>query len=451
MREKRILYGILALAVFFLLANPVMVNAKSNEQVLDGYSYDPGQNNPAFHPEIDSIGSNVVAVYAKETDTYDSNYGGYLPNIKIAISANSGVNWNLREWVCDGTHNKIRDYPDVHVVDDYTESGGGDERIIVVWQEKPSDDSTDWVIKARERTGFGINDPWLDIHTVSIEDNEADKYPKIDTYGQGGDDPKTYWNVVWQHYEVSAGSWSIQLDTYKKDSNGASWMQNDQYIKYPSDSNEEYTHPAIACNYEDSYSCEVHIVYDSYDISDDPDYSIEVTTGKIIYSQPNHIYSSYNPPRTVTIDSASSDSDIGYPDITSRLPDSNSHVCIVWRKSGVPNNQVLFSESFDSGQTYQSFSTVTSTSGPSESLRCVAIAIDEQNGNKISVVWTDDDDIYYRNRTNSNWLPSKQWTNSNDNTEDFVDVSIYQPFDSPTYSHVCWQKNTRTVYYARDP
>ena len=450
MREKRILYGILALAVFFLLANPVMVNGVSYKQAIDGPDYSQGEPD-AYHPEIDSYESNVVMAYVKEKE--DPDLGRCLSNIRIAISTNSGVNWNLREWVFTDTNRTIREYPDVHVVYDYTESGG-DEGIIVVWQEKPADDSSDWVIKARERTGFGVNDTWQSVHTISVEDDEADKYPKIDTFSQSGGSSETYWNVVWQHHDDGAGSWGIQLDTYKKDSSGGSWMQSDHDIKSPIDSNEEYTHPAVACNYQSSSSCEVHIVYDSYDSSDSPAYSVEVTTGDIINSQPNHVYSAYTPPRTTTIDSATSDADIGYPDISSRMNESNSEVWVVWRKVTSSYNEVMFRESVNGGQTYPLWVTVTSW-GPTEALRCVAIAADEQNGDKISVVWTYNNNVYHRNRTFNKstndwkWHPQVFSVTTGVEEENFVDVSIYKP-NQKAYSHICWQRFCMSTYYGRD-
>ena len=126
MREKRILYGILGLAVFFLLANPVMVNATSNDQRISGTG-DPGSCT-YIEPAVDGNDDLAAAVYIK----HDTNEGSY--KLKMKISTDDGETWSQNPININPTQSQKQRYPDV-AVSKIQADGIIKDVIFVTWQE----------------------------------------------------------------------------------------------------------------------------------------------------------------------------------------------------------------------------------------------------------------------------------------------------------------------------
>mgnify|MGYP006285040403 CR=1 FL=1 len=461
MKPPKWVFGLFGMAIILLLLIPSAVNAKSCERAVAGiYGEDP-IGREAFHPEICSYGSYVVMTYTMETNQPNPYGAGNVYNIRIAFSFNSGATWSHFEWVSYNIHVN-QDYSDVRIFMDHTID---QIRIVVTWQEKPIDGSGPWEIKARERNNPTIWGTWGSVYQVSdSSDNRDNIYPKIDTLStDNGVIACTYWPIVWQR-NYPTNTYGIKLNIFFIDSQQliGGFRLQPQDVAVPASSNYNYRHPAIASNYISNADAELHIVYDATISTGLNSHQIRVESGYVNHfvNVPNQIYTPYtHNPNPQIISSASMDINIGFPDIASCGPGGGgghpvnpgqAHIALVWR--GVNNgNRVYLVESTDSGVNYGSTQTVSSNGAP-DSLRSVAVAIDEQFNNQISVVYTNGNDIWFRKKVNNNpwaWIAEEQWTNDG-NTDDFVDVYIRKP-SGTTFSHVCWQESIQTVWYARDP
>jgi hypothetical protein len=187
---------------------------------------------------------------------------------------------------------------------------------------------------------------------------------------------------------------------------------------------------------------------------------VQVQSG---YVNTNAVYNQYTSgPWNLAWDD--DDSNIGYPDIASAGPGGHEYshpnglegqatVWIIWHHvyDGNLVNLTYSTNSLNSNPFGNVFT--ISSNGPTTSavLRCVAIAMNEPSTSPVSAVWTDDDDVYFSQKSGAEWDEDdeEQWT-SNEDTDIHVDVSMSTP-SATTYSHVVWQRDSQTVYYARDP
>ncbi len=413
---------------------PQTVIAKSNEQAIIGAdSEDPGGY--AKHPADDSRAAVVVVVASK----YNSVSDAY--NIRFGYSANSGVSWQGWEWVASTANEQ--DHPDIRI---YQENGDR-IKLVVVWQERVDGN---WKIKARSSYLYPQTN-WGNVIDISDnQDNNDNKYPKIDTMvsgSGGGSGYNHYWNIVWQRMNDN-DEWEIKMySSYYTTGNPTTFTNT-----IITDSDNSFRHPAVACNYISGNTCEAHIVYDAHIGST---HYVQVQSG---YVNTNAVYNKYD---TGPLNLAANvyDTKIGYPDIVSTGPgggeghpsvqSGQADVWIVWHHEINGANKVQRAFSGDSLNSQPTNSTFNSNNGPSNSatLRCVAVAMNEPSTSPISVVWTDDDDVYFS--TSTDWSTVEQWT-SNEDTDIHVDVSMSTP-SATTYSHVVWQRDSQTVYYARDP
>lgn len=467
LKKENAFLGVFGIVIVCLLIMPGTVSGTSYQQAIAGVNTeDPG--GVAYHPQDDSFGDEVVSVYTKEK--YDYYVGRNVYNIRIGYSYNNGANWQNFEWVSYDASVE-QDFADIHVVYDWTEPMSTDRiKLVAVWQERPFDGSGPWVIKARIRDGISQFGQWGSSFQISSSsDNNKNIYPKVDTVSMGAPDPGTFFAVVWQRYYSNYGTYGIKMNSFFKDSFIEGWMLiGPQDIACPTSSNQNYRHPAVACNRISGGDAEVHIAYDAYESSS---HRVRVESGYIDgFPNPgNHIYVRYNGVVT-DLDTDSTDIEIGYPDVASSgngggpshpaVTIGNALVVVVWHHVENGWDKVKYAASGNSGLVYTTRYTVTWSSGPTTSalLRCVAVAVDEQSISQVSVVWTDDSDIFFdKNVYDPNtmtwyWLPSpEQWTNSGI-VDEFVDVSIYSPaVYTLTYSHVVWERASQTIYYARDP
>ncbi len=424
--------GLVISAIAMLLSLQSTVIAKSNEQAIMGEdSEDPYGD--AFHPANDAHAAIVVCVATKYNSQTSTN------NIRFCYSANNGTSWQGYEWIASGYNEQ--DYSDVHCIAEQTYL-----RIIAVWQERV-DENSPWQIKASTRlyNSGNWNSPAIDISDT--EDLNDNIYPKIDTYRTLMDEQlRFYWNIVWQR-EDDDNNWQIKMYTRYYTSGSPTEYIND----IMSGSQSSYRHPAVACTGISGGDCEVHITYDAYFSST---HYVYVISGWV---STNSVFTQYNfGPRS--LDSDSTDSEIGYPDITSSgngggsghpsQSTGSAHVWIVWHHVLATDRIYRVSSTDSLGSDPVSSKTIVSTSGPSTSaaLRCVAVAILESTTSPITIIWTDDTDIYFVKSTN--WNNVEQWT-STEATDKHVDVSVIE--DDRIYSHVVWQRDEQTIYYARDP
>ncbi len=430
--------GILLSAVVFCLLFPQTVVAKSNQQAIIGVdSEDPGGY--AKHPADDSRAAVVVCVASK----YNSVTDAY--NIRFGYSANSGVSWQGWEWVASSPNEQ--DYPDVRI---YLENGDS-IRIVAVWQER-DDGNSPWTIKACSKY-YSPPAGWGSVIDISDTEDENDNiYPKIDTMvsgSGGGSGYYHYWNIVWQRMNDDS-EWEIKMySSYYTTGNPTTFTNT-----IITDSENSYRHPAVACNWISGNTCEVHIVYDAHISSL---HYVQVQSGWV---NTNAVYTKYN---TGPLNLAwnTQDTRIGYPDIVSTGPGGGSghpnplvqsgqaDVWVVWHHEINDANKVQRAYSGNSLNSQPTNYTFNSNNGPSTSavLRCVAVAMNEPSTSPISVVWTDDDDVYFS--TSTDWNTVEQWT-STEEIDIHVDVSLSTP-SATTYSHVVWQRDSQTIYYAQDP
>lgn len=464
MKKENALLGVFGIVIVCLLIMPGTVSGTSYQQAIAGdNTEDPGGD--AYHPQDDSFGDEVVSVYTKER--YDPVYGRNVYNIRIGYSYNNGANWQNYEWVSYDASVE-QDFADIHVVFDWTEPPNERIKLIAVWQERPYNGNGPWVIKGCVRDDISQFGQWGQSFQISSSsDNYNNIYPKVDFVSMGAPDPGTFYTVVWQRYYSNYGTYGIKMNSFLKDSFTESWrVAGPQDIACPTSSNENYRHPAVACNYLSGGDAEVHIAYDALESST---HRVRVESGYISgFANPgNQVYVRYNGLVT-DLDTDSTDSEIGYPDVASSGPgggpghsDPNRQsgsavVSVVWHHVENGWDKVKCAISMNSGSSYVIY-TVESTYGPttSASLRCVAVAQDESNGNQISILWTDDTDIMFRYYIYSggsyNLQPRIDWTNSGA-TDDFVDVSVFSPAGYLfTYSHGVYQEDMQKVYYAREP
>jgi hypothetical protein len=422
-----------------------MVNAKSNEKTLDGVGEDP--SGYAHHPEIDCYGQYVACVYTKETQTWDSERGDWVENIRIAISIDYGVNFNIREWVSSNS-NVYQDYADVQLVnDEYYDC----VRLVVVWQERSAQGEEPWVIKARERQGLTQYDSWGGVSTLS-DDEVYCIYPKVALFSCVNTAPQpdeyfTYWHFTWQAYDTEVGYWGIQMISNRISDGMSGWQSNAQWIAQPTESI-EYRHPAISANSGSSYSSDVHLIYEKEDDEAEIPYSYPLQ----IIEENGHVPSS----GTITYTQDGSDYSLewasgylGYPDIVSYGYDNTARILSIYY-CGSANSSIRVKSSVNGGGSFTSSTSPLSGNDCDFSLRC--LAIDCRSGS-FSIVWTNGNEVYFNECSFStsppytySWGSNEQWID-NDDEEDFVDIGM----DGSTYSHVCWQKLEQSVKYARDP
>ncbi|MDG6223879.1 MAG: hypothetical protein QCI82_00015 [Candidatus Thermoplasmatota archaeon] len=197
---KRYYFGI-SVGIIIMLILPVSVIANSmeyNSYKISGYigndknSEDPYTTGselyiPSYHPQIDAIRiSNnhyTGIVFVSEI--------GYAQQIRIALNLPS-VGWWFA-WI-DSDEDLDQDHPDIQFYVDYRDSSK--VKAIVVWQQRLEDEQ------------YGTNDDW-DIQgciidcssspptigsSFSISDNndENDKYPKVATESYSGGDSKVF-------------------------------------------------------------------------------------------------------------------------------------------------------------------------------------------------------------------------------------------------------------------
>lgn len=206
----------------------ITLAATSNEQVLAGYSLDPGQGLDAKQSAIDSIADYIVAVFSREVTD------GGVWNIYAVKSTNGGVSWTTGSPVriCQSDNDQF--HPDVKLMN----VDGTNLIAFVVWQEE-SDGQL--IIRSKAVTFSNLNNAWSTYGTGGIKlvttSGGLYQYPRIagtDIYYQS-----TYYNsifIVWQ-----SGSNSIIEMIDFCDQRAIRW--SDRYTIVSGD--DEYEHPSI--------------------------------------------------------------------------------------------------------------------------------------------------------------------------------------------------------------
>lgn len=443
--------GIVAICAVLLL--PGFTQAKSCETAIAGSGgEDTGEGIEAKHPQNDAQGQYVHTVYSRETNQPNPIGGGMVWNIRLAISMDWGQSWTYFEWV-DYDVNVQQDYPDVDIYYDYPD---GEWKVIVVWQERPIDGGP-WGVKMRVRSGLSGGGSWNSVNTISNSQTDS-IYPKtagcsIQCCPEPPQSADSWRNVVWQTYHSQTGTYGIHCRVWSY----SAGLGDITDVGIPGSQDEEYKHPAISCNtYEfgEMGHEDVHLVYEHIIPGDLDAHKIEYQGGRIPWG--SNVYPSSPTFGPDVVEEGSRNTPIGYPDLWAYGPASTSgEVHFVW----MDNTNVEYRRRYwDNNENVWTFSNIETVSdnGSSGSLRCVAIKVKNQ---QCSVAWTDGWEIYFNKltQTQGSWDDwddddEEQWTD-NDNTDKFVDFSISATFDPPVilYSHVVWQRDIVTVWYARDP
>ncbi len=458
---KRSLLG-LGMTVFILLLIPSGILADFTDiTFLAGWYGDgssspedplcPGETDvaPAKHPQNAAFDDYLVVVYALGTGETDPNEPGeWIFNIRLAISSNQGTSWSNFLWV-DQDLNYQQDYPDVQIYQDFS-SQGNPIKMVVVWQEKSADDSNEWVIKAREIDTNGNRD--ATIWTVSdSQDTQPNIYPKVSACSDDSND-RTYWNVVWQR-DYYTDRFGVKLRRYVDQNNNPTFCAIDN-IEVPSDSDEDFKHPATDCilsanNYQD-----VFIIYDVYYDGMD-----EQETDSIIRVKKG--YPSGSPTGTFTISnshnlatSTGGDYALGFPDITVDDPLNNgNNVICVWIMNDGQNTNVNYNRSTNGGGSYTSGGVIATNGDMSLRSAAVEMIIYSSNNYKIAFIWTNGYNIYYKTYDQVGWSSVLNGATT-DRSEVFCDVALTYDYVTPPgvwtiYIHAVWQDSGTAVWTGR--
>ena len=402
---------------------------------------------PAYHTQDASLGDVLVQVYVVGS--------GDDAAIRLAISTNGGTSFAAFEWVSSDMNVK-QDYPDVQLYEDTTDSNA--VKAVVVWQEKPDDDSKDWCIKARERS-FKTG-TWGSVKSVSntdLSENDNDNiYPKISTCS---DNSVSYWNIVWQReWDGLTNRYGIYLRRYVRDTNNEGF-NSIVTIAQPSDNDDDYKHPATDCIPDSTNYEVVYIIYDEYHSGETPDNIIKLTYG----SPSGSSWGTFTASGNVQVDT-SDDGDLSqdYPDIAvvESADGQNVIVDCVWIEND-NSDEVKYKRSTNGGSSFGS--EVLIDDDGYMSLRSVAVdscvSITKQNPlhskERCHVIWTTGNDVYYRDRlgTDGNWGgnfgPQKDGATTQYN-EAFVDVSTSAPTPSSIIAYAVWDVSGTAVFFGWD-
>jgi len=377
----------------------------------------------AYHTQDASLGSYFAQVYVV--------YTGDNAAIRIGISTNGGTSFSTFEWVSVDDQVK-QDYPDVQIYEDSTDNDV--VKIVVVWQEKPDDDSEEWEIKARERNCN--TNTWSSVYDVSCtdfsEDDNENILPKVSVCS---DNSVSYWNVVWQReWDSLTNRYGIYLRRYIKDNNPGSF-NTIVTIAQPSDNDDDYKHPATDC-IPDSTNYEiVYILYDEYHSGDTPDNIIKLTYGSPFGSARGTFTTSGN----VQVDTSNGgDGSQDYPDIAAVDDNGTIIVDCVWIEND-DNDEVKHKRSINGGS---SFGSETQIDDDADIKRC-------------HVIWTTGTDVYYRdwlsNATTGVWNPSGFGSQTDGATtqydEAFVDVSTSASSSTKITAYAVWDVEGTAVFF----
>jgi len=395
---------------------------------------------PAYHPEDASLDDYVVEVYVVGSDN-DAQ-------IRIAISTNDGSSFSTFEWVAYDPEVK-QDYPDVQLYEDVTDNYI--VKAIVVWQERPDDDSEQWEIKARERE-FQTN-TWKTVKDVSDtgyqENDNANIYPKISTCSDNG---ASYWNIVWQRKWDGVNTYGIYMRRYIKDNNPGSF-NSIVTIAQPSDNDDDFKHPATDCiPYSNNYEM-IYIIYDEYHSGDTPDNIIKLKMGYPAGSARGAFSVSGN----VDVNT-SDDGDLSqdFPDIAVVESDDGKNIIVdcVWIENIDNNDEVKYKRSTNGGTSFSENYQISDDGYMS--LRSVAVdsfVSPTVTGSveRCHVVWTTSTDVYFRDRfgIDGSWgfFGSQTDGATTQYSETFVDVSTSATSPSVITSYAVWQADGTAVFY----
>jgi len=395
---------------------------------------------PAYHTQDASLGNVFVQVYVVGS--------GNDAAIRLAISTNGGTSFAAFEWVSIDMNVK-QDYPDVQLYKDTTDSNV--VKAVVVWQEKPDDDSKDWCIKARERS-FKTG-TWGSVKSVSstdLSENDNDNiYPKISTCS---DNSVSYWNIVWQReWDGLTNRYGIYLRRYVRDTNNEGF-NSIVTIAQPSDNDDDYKHPATDCIPDSTNYEVVYIIYDEYHSGETPDNIIKLTYG----SPSGSSWGTFTASGNVQVDT-SDDGDLSqdYPDIAVVEDGQNVIVDCVWIEND-DNDEVKYKRSTNGGSGFGS--EVLIDDDGYMSLRSVAVdsyIITSTNPDvkRCHVIWTTGTDVYYKDK----WSTSGNWNygfgpQTNGATtqydETFVDISTSKPIGlSNITAYAVWDVDGTAVFF----
>lgn len=399
---------------------------------------------PAYHTQDASLDDVFVQVYVVGS--------GNDAAIRLAISTDGGTSFSAFEWVNSDMDVK-QDYPDVQLYEDSTDNGA--IKAVVVWQEKPDDDSRDWCIKARERSFK--SGTWGSVKSVSSTDiSEYDNdniYPKVSTCSGNS---VSYWNIVWQReWDGLTNRYGIYLRRYIRDTNNEGF-NSIVTIAQPSDNDDDYKHPATDC-VPDSTNYElVYIIYDEYHSGETPDNIIKLTYG----FPSGSAWGAFSALGNVQVDT-SDDGDLSqdYPDIAVVRDGQSVIVDCVWVEND-DNDEVKYKRSTDGGSSFGS--EVLIDDDGDMSLRSVAVdscisIIYTFNPPRIiglcHVIWTTGTNVYYKDKT----LVNGNWGNFDPNPvdgattiqydEDFVDISTSTSIPSLITAYAVWDVDGTAVFF----
>lgn len=435
------MFGIVALVLLMFLAPNVMAGY-SNTTCIAGYYGDeyPYGYIPACHPEISSLDQYVAIVFVHNT--------GNNAMVRLAYSTNYGQSFSYQ--YLNNNDQVKQDYPDVSIYKDTSDDNA--VKTVIVWQERPDDESEEWEIKAREWS-FRTN-TWstsvLSVSDTSYTENDNDNiYPKVSTCS---DDSESYWNIVWQRdWDGYTNRYGIYLRVYIRNSGGEGFNIIST-LDYPQSWDDNFRHPATDCIPNEDNE-DIYVVYDEFHDEGTPQYIIKIVYGNL------DIAGNFDQIGTDNICEAyDQDEILGYPDIAVIGPTSGAGntVDCVWINHTNDNEIVQYSRSTTGGSTFADPSQISSDG--SMELRAVAIDMNEsydpiipKTQYRCHIIWTTAYDVYYRERTGSdaswNEFGSPQdGATEEEYTEDFVDASTSEISPGAIGVYATWQVDGTAVF-----
>lgn len=459
--EKRKIWmlGAGAFLVLTLLCPNVLAGYSNTTHIAGYYGGEyPYGYDPACHPEISSLEQYVAIVFVSGS--------GNNAQIRMAYSSDYGNNFAYDYVNIDPLVRQ--DYPDVKIYMDTTDSN--EIKAVVVWQQKPIDDSEEWEIKAREWSF--ISSSWVTSvlsvsETSHTEDDNDNIYPKVSACS---DNSVSYWNIVWQRdWDGLSNRYGIYLRKYTRDTSTEAF--NPIYtIAYPNGWDDDYKHPALDCIPSVNYYEIVYVVYDEFHQGGDPDNIIKLTYG----SPSGSAWGQFSPSgNTQVTNSTNGDLSQDFPDIAVVESADGNDIIVdcVWIENEDDNDRVFYARSSDGGQSIDDDCPFAIDDGNNGCMELRAVAIDmcvttflfePYSHERCHVIWTSpkpygNRDVYYWDRLGSggDWdelyiCTAKVGANMVEFSETFVDASTSSTSPSVIKAYATWQVQGTAVFFGTE-
>lgn len=375
------------LGIIALIPEAVLAGT-SNEQVIAGYSLDPGLDLDARQSSIDSLSYNVIAVFSREV-TSEGTW-----NIYASKSTNTGGSWSTPFRICQSENDQS--YPDVKLIciDLSTLI------VFIVWQEGDGP----WTIRTKAVYFSNFGNGWTPYGTGGEYEITSSagtyQYPRIagTQINVGSQFYVNVW-IAWQSGQDSV----IEMISFSEQ-RVPRWSNREEIVE---DENKEFLHPSLDASYlyidtngdqvTDEYRS---IVVLTYDILDDDTYQVGFM--RMVFNEVGSRIVNYDTDLVMDLDAQD---DPLYPDITvsgsTWRPDERwSKIYIVAQVIGNESNSI---ESFandyggDDNDWHGPY-TAGSMESADPSLRGAAID-DMGSGGWVKVIWAVTDNTYSEIRT----------------------------------------------------